>query len=69
MGYDLDGITGGADGIARDILRGDLESVETEAGAARVELGRDEGVEDPGKGMLDGATVFEDGELQVPIGV
>lgn len=44
-----------------DILRGDLDGVEQEAGAARVDAARAEGIEDLSEGDLDGAAVFENG--------
>ena len=50
--------------LAVDVLRGDLEAVEEQAGAARVEMGGAEGVEDLGEGELDGAAVFQYGEKE-----
>lgn len=55
--------------IAVDVLGGDLEAVKEEPGAARVEFGGAQGVQDLGKGHLDGAAVFEDGELERLVGV
>jgi hypothetical protein len=45
--------------IMRDILRSDLEVVEKEAGAVRIELRGSKGVEDLGEGDLDGAAVLQ----------
>jgi hypothetical protein len=50
--------------FAFDVLGGDLEAVKEEPGAARIELTGAEAVEDLGEGELDGAAVFEDGELE-----
>ena len=49
--------------VALYVLRGDLESVEKKAGSARIELGGGQAVEDLGEGDLDGATIFEDRNL------
>ncbi len=49
---------------AFDILRGDLEGVEKEAGTARVKLRGAQGVENLGEGDLDGAAVLQDRELE-----
>jgi hypothetical protein len=54
--------------FASDILGGDLEAVEDESRAARIELTGAEAVEDLGEGELDGAAVFEDGEVKRLIG-
>jgi hypothetical protein len=50
--------------VVRDILRGDLEAVEKEAGTTRIEFRGGKGVEDLGKGDLDGAAVLQDRELE-----
>jgi hypothetical protein len=50
--------------VVRDILRGDLEAVEKEAGTARIEFRGGKGVEDLGKGDLDGAAVLQHRELE-----
>jgi hypothetical protein len=49
--------------VALDILRGDLESVEKETGAAGIELGAGKAVEDLGECNLDGAAIFENREF------
>jgi hypothetical protein len=50
--------------VVRDILRGDLEAVEEEAGTTRIEFGGGKGVEDLGKGDLDGTAVLQHRELE-----
>jgi hypothetical protein len=50
--------------FAFDVLGGDLEAVKEEPGAARIELTGSQAVEDLGEGELNGAAVFEDGELE-----
>ena len=49
---------------AFNILGGDLEGVEKKAGTAGVEMRGAEGIENLGEGDLDGAAIFEDGELE-----
>jgi hypothetical protein len=63
------GLSDGFDGrswddalVAIDILRGDLEGVEHDAGSAIVDAARAEGIEDLGEGELDGVAVFKDGK-------
>jgi hypothetical protein len=46
-----------------NVLRGDLKSVEKEAGAPGIKLRGAKGVEYMGEGKLDGAAIFENGEL------
>jgi hypothetical protein len=60
----LDPVPGEDIVFAFDVLGGDLEAVKEEPGAARIELSGAEAVEDLGEGELDGAAVFEDGELE-----
>jgi hypothetical protein len=48
---------------AIDVLRCDLEAIEKEAGALGIETGGAEGAEDLGECELDGAAIFEDGQL------
>jgi hypothetical protein len=50
--------------VAFDVLGGDLEAVKEEPGAARIELTGAQAVEDLGEGELNGAAVFENGELE-----
>jgi hypothetical protein len=69
VGYGINRITWDVDRFAPDILRGDLDCVESEAGTARVEAGGTKAVEDLGEGVLDGAAILEDREFQVPVGV
>jgi hypothetical protein len=54
--------------LAFDVLGGDLEAVEEEPGAARIEFGGAERVEHIGECELDGAAVFEDGKLERLVG-
>ncbi|QNI36016.1 hypothetical protein [Edaphobacter albus] len=49
--------------VRREIGAGDLESVEEEAGAARVDVIGGEALEDEADGELDGGAVFGDGEV------
>jgi hypothetical protein len=52
-------------GIAIDILRGDLDGVEEQAGLARVDAGAEEGRCDLEDGYLDGGGILQHGELEV----
>jgi hypothetical protein len=54
--------------LAFDVLGGDLEAVEDESRATRVEFTGGHAVEHISKGNLDGASVFEDGEVKRLIG-
>src|ERR1039458_3558151 len=59
-------LTGGS---AIDILRGDLEGVEEQAGAARIEAGAEQRSYDLGGRYLDGGGILQHGELDVtPVG-
>ncbi len=67
--YVLDGGFGGVAGRgdgqgARQVGGGDLEAVEDEAGAARVELVGGEAAEDFAEGGLDGGAVFGEREVE-----
>jgi hypothetical protein len=53
--------------VTLDILRGNLEGVEKEAGTARVEAEGAKGIENLGEGDLNGAAVFEDGKSEGPV--
>jgi hypothetical protein len=56
-------------GFAIDILRGDLEGVEEQAGAARIEAGAEQPRYDLGDSYLDGGGIFQQRELDVvPVG-
>jgi len=52
-------------GIAIDILRGDLDGVEEQAGAARIAAGAEKGRCDLGDGYLDGGRILQQRELEV----
>jgi hypothetical protein len=52
-------------GIAIDILRGDLDGVEEQAGVARIDAGAEEGRCDLGDGYLDGGGILQQRELEV----
>jgi len=52
-------------GFAIDILRGDLEGVEEQAGAARIEAGAEQPRYDLGDSYLDGGGIFQQRELDV----
>jgi hypothetical protein len=67
VGYGFHWIAWDVDGVTLHILRGDLDAIEKEAGAAGVELGRTQRVQDLGQGVLDGTAVFEDRKLQNPV--
>jgi hypothetical protein len=63
------GVADGADAVGTDVdvfgvSRGDLESVEEEAGAFGVELMGGEGLEDFDERELDGGAVFDRRELE-----
>ncbi len=55
--------------LAGEVERGDLESVEEQAGAAVVDLAGGDAAEDLGDGKLDGGAVLGGGELEVGVGV
>ncbi|HTH52659.1 MAG TPA: hypothetical protein VL495_01835 [Edaphobacter sp.] len=55
---------GGKLGVGWEIGAGDLEAVEEEPGAARVERAGGEALQDEADGELDGGTVFGDGKLK-----
>ena len=63
-GYGMYGFLGDNVVFAIDVLGGDLEGVEKEAGAARVELRGTEAVENLGEGDPNGAAIFEEGQLE-----
>ncbi len=50
--------------LAGQVERGDLEAVEEEAGAARVDLVAGDTLEDFADGELDGGPVFGEGEVE-----
>jgi hypothetical protein len=52
-------------GAAIDVLRGDLEGIEQQAGAAGVEAGVEQGAGDLGERDLDGGSIFEQRDLDV----
>ena len=60
-----DGLFGFGGGIGfGQVAAGDLEAVEEQAGAARVDLVGGDALEDFGEALLDGAAVFRKGERE-----
>jgi hypothetical protein len=59
---DLGGLRGEGFALAREVESGDLEAVEEQAGAARVDLVEGDAAEGLGDGDLDGASVLNEGE-------
>jgi hypothetical protein len=69
-GYAFAGVAEGADAVGVDvdflrIGRGDLESVEEEAGTAGIELVGGEGLDDLDERELDGGAVFDVGKVEL----
>ncbi|WP_128915228.1 hypothetical protein [Granulicella sibirica] len=65
----LGGIFGLDGSLAREIERGDLETVEEKAGAARVDAAAGDAAENLADGMLDSATVLKNGEIEGGVAV
>jgi hypothetical protein len=59
---DFGGLIGGGFALAREVEGGDLEAVEEQAGAARVDLVEGDAAEGLGDGDLDGGAVLDEGE-------
>jgi hypothetical protein len=53
------------EGFAIDILRGDLDGVEEQAGAARIEARAEQPRYDLGDGYLNGGGILQQGEIDV----
>ena len=62
------GVELGGGGACGQVERGDLESIEEQADASRLEFGLGELAEDDADGGLDGAAVFGQGEGEASVG-